>query len=45
MSFAPEQQRAIVKEVRRLTDAGFIHEVDYLECLANTVLVKKANGT
>jgi hypothetical protein len=31
-------------EVRRLLSAGVIREVTYLEWLANTVMVKKANG-
>jgi hypothetical protein len=31
-------------EVKRLLSAGVIREVTYLEWLANTVLVKKANG-
>jgi hypothetical protein len=31
-------------EVKRLLSAGVIREVTYPEWLANTVLVKKANG-
>jgi hypothetical protein len=31
-------------EVKRLLSAGVIREVTYLEWLANTVIVKKANG-
>jgi ribonuclease HI len=31
-------------EVKRLLSAGVIREVTYPECLANTVMVKKANG-
>jgi hypothetical protein len=31
-------------EVKRLLSAGVIREVKYLEWLANTVMVKKANG-
>jgi hypothetical protein len=31
-------------EVKRLLSAGVIREVTYLEWLANTVMVKKANG-
>lgn len=42
-SFIPEQQKAIVKEVDKLTNVGFIKEVDYPDWLANIVLVKKAN--
>jgi hypothetical protein len=43
-TFAPERNRAIADEVRKLLEAGFIREVDYPEWLANVVLVKKANG-
>jgi hypothetical protein len=31
-------------EVKRLLSAGVIREVTYLEWLANTFMVKKANG-
>ena len=43
-SFAPERQKAITEEVRKLLQAGAIREVEYPEWLANVVLVKKANG-
>jgi hypothetical protein len=43
-TFAPERNRAIADEVRKLLEAGFIREVDYPEWLANVVLAKKANG-
>ena len=43
-SFAPEIQKAINEEVGKLLQAGAIREVEYLEWLANVVLVKKANG-
>ena len=43
-SFAPERQKAINEEVGKLLRAGAIKEVEYLEWLANVVLVKKANG-
>jgi hypothetical protein len=43
-TFAPEQNQVIANEVQKLLKAGFIKEVDYLEWLANVVLVKKANG-
>ena len=43
-SFAPEKQKAINEEVGKLLQAGAIREVEYLEWLANVVLVKKANG-
>ena len=43
-SFARERQKAINEEVGKLLQAGAIREVEYLEWLANVVLVKKANG-
>ena len=43
-SFAPERQKAINKEVGKLLQADAIREVEYLEWLANVVLVKKTNG-
>ena len=43
-SFAPERQKAINEEVGKLLHAGAIKEVEYLEWLANVVLVKKENG-
>ena len=43
-SFTPERQKAINEEVDKLLQAGEIREVEYLEWLANVVLVKKANG-
>ena len=43
-SFAPERQKAINEEVDKLLQPGAIREVEYLEWLANVVLVKKANG-
>jgi hypothetical protein len=53
-SFRPRKQRlrkmsddkveGARNEVKRLLSAGVIREVTYLEWLANTVLVKKANG-
>jgi hypothetical protein len=52
-SFRPRKQRlqkmfedkaeGARNEVKRLLSAGVIREVTYLECLANTVMVKKAN--
>lgn len=42
-TFAPERNRAIADEVRKLLEAGFIREVDYPKWLANVVLVKKAS--
>ena len=43
-SFTPERQKAINEEVDKLLQEGAIREVEYLEWLANVVLVKKANG-
>ena len=43
-SFTLERQKAINEEVSKLLQAGAIREVEYLEWLANVVLVKKANG-
>ena len=43
-SFALERQKAINEEVDKLLQAKAIREVEYLEWLANVVLVKKANG-
>ena len=40
----PERSRAMQDEVTKLIEADLIHEVHYLEWLANIVLVKKANG-
>ena len=42
-SFTPERQKAINEEVGKLLQAGVIREVEYLEWLANVVLVKKEN--
>ena len=43
-SFALERHKAINEEVSKLLQAKVIREVEYLEWLANVVLVKKANG-
>ena len=43
-SFAPERQKAINEEVSKLLQEKAIREVEYLEWLANVVLVKKTNG-
>ncbi|XP_075665779.1 uncharacterized protein LOC142635522 [Castanea sativa] len=42
--FAPERDRAIAEEVRKLQKADFIRKVYYPDWLANIVMVKKANG-
>jgi len=44
-TFAPKQNQAVAEEVHKLLQAGFIREVDYLEWLANVVLVKKPPGS
>ena len=41
--FSLERQKSINEEVGKLLQAGAIKEVEYLEWLANVVLVKKAN--
>ena len=43
-SFAPERQKAINEEVKKLLQAKAIREVEYPDWLANVVLVKKENG-
>ena len=42
--FAQERDKAIMEEVRKLLEAGFIREVYYPDWLANVVMVKKPNG-
>ena len=42
--FSYKRQKLIVKETKKLLDAGFIREVTHPEWVANVVLVKKANG-
>jgi hypothetical protein len=39
-----DKAEGVRNEVKRLLSAGVIREVTYLEWLANTVMVKKANG-
>ena len=41
--FAPERDRAIAEEVRKLQEASFIRVVYYPDWLANVVMVKKAS--
>ena len=43
-SFSPKRQKAINEEVGKILQAKAIREVEYLEWLANVVLVKKENG-
>jgi hypothetical protein len=42
-SFTPERNQTIHEEVEKFLQARFIREVDYLNWLANIVLVRKAN--
>ena len=42
--FAQERDKAIVEEVRKFLEVGFIREVYYPNWLANVVMVKKSNG-
>ena len=42
-SFAPKRQKAINEEVNKLLQAKAIREVEYLDWLANVLLIKKAN--
>lgn len=39
-----EKGVAVNEEVKKLIEAGFIHEVTYTTWLANVVMVKKATG-
>ena len=41
--FVSEQNKAVMDEVNKLLTTNFIREVNYLEWLANIVMVKKAN--
>nr|GEZ25719.1 reverse transcriptase domain-containing protein [Tanacetum cinerariifolium] len=41
---APERNKAIYKEVKKLVDAGIIKEVHYHNWLSNPVIVKKHDG-
>lgn len=39
--FTPKRNKAVVEEIEKLLEAGFIREVFYPEWLANVVMVKK----
>ena len=43
-NFAPERQKVINEEVKKLLAAKFIREVHYPDWSTNVVMVKKANG-
>ena len=42
--FHPDRQKIIRNEIDKLLEAGFIREVDYLDWLANVVVVPKKEG-
>jgi len=42
--FNEERRQVIKEETKKLLSADHIREIQYPECLANMVLVKKANG-
>jgi len=42
--FNEERRQVVKEETKKLLSAGHIREIQYLEWLANVVLVKKANG-
>lgn len=43
-TFTLEHNKAVIEEVEKLLEAGFIREVFYLDWLANVVMVKNNNG-
>jgi hypothetical protein len=43
--YTPERHKTIWQEVNKLLEAGFIRPVDYLNWLANPVLVEKHDGS
>jgi len=44
MMFSPELIPEIEKEVNKLIEAGFIHEIKYLTWIAYIVPIRKKNG-
>ncbi|XP_074347251.1 uncharacterized protein LOC141686092 [Apium graveolens] len=42
--YAPDRLEAIKQEVEKLLETGFIEEVQFPEWLADSAMVKKANG-
>ncbi|GKD55040.1 hypothetical protein Tco_1288427 [Tanacetum coccineum] len=42
---APERNKAICEEVKKLVDADIMKEVHYHSCLSNPVMVKKHDGS
>ena len=43
-SYTAERNKAVIEEVEKLLEAGFIKEVFYPDWLANVVMIKKSNG-
>lgn len=43
-TFTLEHNKAVIEEVEKLLEAGFIREVFYLDWLVNVVMVKNNNG-
>jgi hypothetical protein len=43
--YTPERRETIWQEVNKLLETGFIRPVDYPNCLANPVLVKKHDSS
>ncbi|KAL0451466.1 UNVERIFIED_CONTAM: hypothetical protein Slati_1124700 [Sesamum latifolium] len=43
-SFGAERNRIIEEEVRKLSEAGYVSEVQYTDWLANVVVVPKTSG-
>jgi len=39
-----EKAKATTKEIKKLNEVGHIKEIQYLEWLANVMMVKKVNG-
>ncbi|XP_022014008.1 uncharacterized protein LOC110913490 [Helianthus annuus] len=44
-SMAPDRKATVVKEVRKLVEAGILRETQYHTWVANLVMVKKPDGT
>jgi hypothetical protein len=43
--YTPDRRETIQQEVNKLLEVRFITLVDYLDCLANYVLVEKPDGS
>ncbi|XP_022040253.1 uncharacterized protein LOC110942797 [Helianthus annuus] len=44
-SMAPDRKAAVVKEIRKLVEAGILRETEYHTWVSNPVMVKKPDGT